>query len=522
MPPEGCADYAFLLHMLKSMDPDHGRAAIILPHGVLFRGGQEELIRKNLIKKGYIEGIIGLPSNLFYGTGIPACIIVLDKKDAPYRKNVFIIDASKNFVKDGNKNKLREQDIKKIIDTYTGRIEEEKYSKNVPMEDIEAEEYNLNIPRYVDASVEEMKPDLKAHLLGGIPAIDVNGFDNYWKVAPNLKNELFSNNSKKSYYNLNVDKDNISEIIKQSNEINDYFETVRTRIKSWEKDIEDKLLNLDNTIRVKELIETISDKLLETFNDDILINKYDAYEYLMKYYEETFKDDLYMVTDNGWIPSLTFAKDKKGNIKKNEFDSELLPKDIVINKYFKNENNEINELNNKLNNLISDFDSIVEENTGDEQLFNDYEQVNEKALKDLKKEVEDKDIELINNLLNNLSEQKELKKEIKDKQELLNDKVIKEYNSLTEEESKNIIVYYKWFESIENKFNTCMSNLINNLANGITNLDDEYESTLTDLNNEIEEKEKELSSLLKDLVGDDDDLKAFSEFINQLGGDANE
>ena len=140
----------------------------------------------------------------------------------------------------------------------------------------------------------------------------------------------------------------------------------------------------------------------------------------------------------------------------------------------------------------------------------------------LKKEVEYKYIELINNLLNNLSEQKELKKEIKDKQELLNDKVIKEYNSLTEEESKNIIVYDKWFESIENKFNTCMSNLINNLANGITNLDDEYESTLTDLNNEIEEKEKELSSLLKDLVGDDDDLKAFSEFINQLGGDANE
>ena len=229
-----------------------------------------------------------------------------------------------------------------------------------------------------------------------------------------------------------------------------------------------------------------------------------------------------MVTDNGWIPSLTFAKDKKGNIKKNEFDSELLPKDIVINKYFKNENDKINELNNKLNNLSSDFDSIVEENTGDEQLFNDDEKVNEKALRDLKKEIEDKDIELINNLLNNLSEQKELKKEIKDKQEAINEKVIKKYNSLTEEESKNIIVYDKWFESIKNKFNTCMSNLINNLAKGITNLDDEYESTFTDINNEIEEKEKELSSLLEDLVGDEDDLKAFSEFINQLGGDANE
>ena len=140
----------------------------------------------------------------------------------------------------------------------------------------------------------------------------------------------------------------------------------------------------------------------------------------------------------------------------------------------------------------------------------------------MKKEIEDKDIELINNLLNNLSEQKELKKEIKDKQEAINEKVIKKYNSLTEEESKNIIVYDKWFESIKNKFNTCMSNLINNLAKGITNLDDEYESTFTDINNEIEEKEKELSSLLEDLVGDEDDLKAFSEFINQLGGDANE
>ena len=160
---------------------------------------------------------------------------------------------------------------------------------------------------------------------------------------------------------------------------------------------------------------------------------------------------------------------------------------------------------------------------GDNELDDrNFEPFNLNALKDLKKEVEDKDIELINNLLNNLSEQKDLKKEIKEKQESLNDKVVKKYNSLTAEESKNIIIYDKWFESIENKFNTCMSNLINNLSNGITNLDDEYESTLTDLNNEIEEKEKELSSLLKDLVGDEDDLKAFSEFINQLGGDANE
>ena len=522
MPPEGCADYAFLLHMLKSMDPDHGRAAIILPHGVLFRGGQEELIRTNLIRKGYIEGIIGLPANLFYGTGIPACIIVLDKKDAPYRKNVFIIDASKGFVKDGNKNKLREQDIKKIIDTYVERIEEEKYSKNIPLDDIKNEDYNLNIPRYVDASAEEMRPDLKAHLLGGIPIRDVDEFNHFWKIAPNLKNTLFSNNAKKGYYNLNVEKDNIYEIIRESDEINIYFDTVKSKIKSWEKAIENRLLNLDNSIRVKELIDNISDKLLVIFNDDILINKYDAYEYLMKYYEQVFKDDLYMVTDNGWIPSLTFSKNKNGLIRKNEFDSELLPKEIVINKFFSDNNDEINKLINKLNSLILDFDSIVEENTGDEQLFKEDDRINEKYLKDLKKESDRSGVLIIDGLLSNLLKQKELKKEIKEKQEILNDKVINKYKSLSEEESKNIIVYDKWFKSIESKFDVCMNNLINTLTNNITKLNDEYELTLTDLNNEIEEKEKELSLLLKGLIGDEDDLKAFNEFIVQLGGDGYE
>lgn len=522
MPPEGCADYAFLLHMLKSMDPDHGRGAIILPHGVLFRGGQEEQIRKNLIKKGYIEGIIGLPSNLFYGTGIPACIIVLDKKDAPYRKNIFIIDASKGFVKEGNKNKLREQDIKKIIDTYNERIEEEKYSKNVLLEDIEKENYNLNIPRYIDSSIEETQPDLKAHLLGGIPIVDLNKFENYWKIAPNLKKVLFSNDSKKGYYNLNVDKDDLPTIIKESTEINSYFQTVKSKIKKWEKEIQSTLFNLNNSIRVKEIIENISNKLLITFNDDILINKYDAYEYLMRYYEETFKDDLYMIVDNGWIPSLTFVKTKNELLKKNDFDSELLPKDIIINKFYNDDQENIKKLNNKLDSLISDFESIVEENTGDEKLFRNDDKINEKFLKNLKKESLENEMVIIDNLLSNLSEQKELKIEIKEKQEILNNKIIDKYDSLTEKESKNIIIYDKWFTSIENKFDDCLNNLINNLINNIKKLDTEYETTLTDINNEIKKQEKELSLLLKELVGDEDDLKAFKEFIIQLGGGNNE
>lgn len=522
MPPEGCADYAFLLHMLKSMDPEHGRAAIILPHGVLFRGGQEEQIRKNLIKRGYIEGIIGLPSNLFYGTGIPACIIILDKKDAPYRKNVFIIDASKNFIKDGNKNKLREQDIKKIIDTYNGRLEEDKYSKNVLIEDIEKEDFNLNIPRYVDASEEEMKSDLKAHLLGGIPEENIEKFHDIWEIAPELKQKLFSNDSKKGYLVLNVDKDIITDVIKDSTEISAYFKSVDNKIEEWKNNISNKLLTLNNTVRVKELIDELSEELLKIFDKDKLINKYDAYEYLMKYYEEIFKDDLYMVTDTGWIPTLSFAKDKKGVIKKNEFDSELLPKSIVISKYFDAENKLIESKSGELNNLISEFDSTVEENTGDESLFNEDDKVNEKLLKDLKKEISDDDLGLVENLLINLNTQKDLKKEIKEMQESLNENVISKYKMLSEDECKNIIVYDKWFKSIKEKFDICMNNLINSLSNSIIKLDEEYKLTLSDINREIDTKEQELAILLKELVGDSDDMKAFDEFINQLGGDLNE
>lgn len=519
MPPDGCADYAFLLHMLKSMDPEHGRATIILPHGVLFRGGQEEQIRINLIKKGYIEGIIGLPSNLFYGTGIPACIIVLDKKDAQYRKNLFIIDASKDFIKDGNKNKLREQDIKKIIDTYNGRIEEVNYSKNVRIEDVELEGFNLNIPRYVDATKKEAQPDLKAHLLGGIPKQDLDCFEKFWEIAPNLKKELFSDDSKNGYCILNINKDDIIDKVKSSKELAEYSLSVNKKIELWEKEIENKLLVVNNTTRVKELIEDISEQLLSIFSNDILINKYDAYEYLMKYYEEIFKDDLYMITDTGWIPSLTFAKDKKGTIKKNEFDSELLPKYIIIYKFFEPENKVIIENNNNLDSLTSDFESLVDENTGDESLFKDDDKVNEKLLKDLKKDASDDELIIINNLLDILNNQKKLKKEIKEYQEDLNEKVINKYKTLNEKESQHIIVYDKWFKSLENKFANCLNSLTNTLGNNISKLEEEYESTLSDLNVEIGKKEKELSSLIKELVGDEDDIKALNRLFDDLNGD---
>lgn len=496
MPPENCADYAFLLHMLKSMDPTNGRGAIILPHGVLFRGGQEEVIRKNLLKSGLIEGIIGLPSNLFYGTGIPACIIILDKKDAINRKDIFMIDASKNFVKDGNKNKLREEDIKKITDTYLGRIEQEKYSKIITMEEIKKEEYNLNIPRYIDSSDEETMQDIRAHLLGGIPEADIEKLSKYWEVAPNLKNKLFKKNKKDGYLDLAIDKDTINEEIINSKEYIEYFEKLIEKVVKWEKDNKDKLYNVNNETRVKDLIEELSNSMLKIFKDDKLIDKYEAYEFLMEYYNNTLKDDLHLIIENGWIPKLVFGKDKNGRIKKNEFESDLLPKDIVIKEYFKEYANKLEGINNELNDLVQEFESNVEENTGDEAIFNDEDKVNEKLIKDKIKEESEENIFILKEMLDNLFKQKNVKKNIKVVQEELNDLIIRKYNSLNEITAKELIINKKWFKDLENRFANMYIDIIYDFCNQITTVVENYENTLDQLVKETSHYE---SLVLKDL-----------------------
>ncbi len=496
MPPENCADYAFLLHMLKSMDPTNGRGAIILPHGVLFRGGQEEVIRKNLIKSGLIEGIIGLPSNLFYGTGIPACIIVLDKKDAINRKDIFMIDASKNFVKDGNKNKLREEDIKKITDVYLERIEEEKYSKIVTIKEIEKEEYNLNIPKYIDSSDAEKTQDVIAHLLGGIPEEDIEKLSKYWNVAPNLKKQLFRKNEKDGYLDLSVKKDLINNKISESEELRKYSEKLKGKITIWQNESKEKLYNVNNETRIKELIEEISGSILHIFKDDQLIDKYEAYQFLMEYYNNTLKDDLHLIVENGWIPKLIYGHDKNGKIKTNEFESDLLPKDIVEKEYFKEYANKLEKLNNKLNDLIQEFESMVEEHTADEDLFNDADKVNEKVIKYKIKEESEENIVILKGMLDNLSKQKELKKKIKVIQEELNDVIIKKYDSLDTTTSKELIINKKWFKELENKFADMYENIIYDFSNQIIAEVENYESTLSQLVKETSDLE---SLVLKDL-----------------------
>ena len=495
-PPDNCGDYAFLLHMLKSMDPVNGRGAIILPHGVLFRGGQEELIRKNLLKSGYIEGIIGLPANLFYGTGIPACIIILDKKDAKDRNNIFMIDASKSFIKDGNKNKLREEDIKKITDTYLNRIKIEHYSKYVSIKDIENEEYNLNIPRYIDSFDNEIIQDIRAHLLGGIPKVDIDRLSKYWNIAPKLRNKLFSNNKKDGYLDLMVNKNDINEEITNSEEFINYFVNLKKKINTWEQENKEILYSINVNSNVKQMIDGLSDNILNTFDNDELIDKYEAYEYLMEYFNDTLKDDFYLIIENGWVPKIVFAQDKNGKIKKNEFDSDLLPKEIVIDEFFKNENDKIESLNLYLNNLSQEFDSLVEDNTGDEEIFAYDEKINEKIIKERIKEETEENILILNKLLDNLSSQKELKKNIKIQQEALNNLIINKYNLLDDDTSKDLIITKKWFKSVEQKFDDKYEDLIYDLSYEIMNECKNYEETLSQLSKRTSNLE---SLVLKDL-----------------------
>ena len=467
--------------MLKSMNPINGRGAIILPHGVLFRGGQEEIIRTNLLKAGLIEGIIGLPSNLFYGTGIPACIIILDKKDAANRKDIFMIDASKFFVKDGNKNKLREEDIKKITDTYLQRVEEEKYSRIVTMAEIKKEGYNLNIPRYIDSSDEQIQQDIRAHLMGGIPESDIEMLSKYWKVAPTLKSVLFKKSKNEGYLDLAISKDLINEEISNSKEFITYFEQLIEKVVKWEKENENILYSVNSNTRVKNLIEELSEKILKVFENDKLINKYDAYEFLMEYYNDTLKDDLHLIIENGWIPKLVYEKDKKGNIKKNVFDSDLLPKDIVIKEYYKEYDKKLEKLNNELINLQQEFENIIEENTGEDEIFDDEEKINEKIIKNKIKEETEEKIAILNILLNNLFKQKELKRDIKGIQEELNELIIKKYDSFNEKISKNLVIYKKWFKDLENRFADAYIEIMYNLSNKILNEVNNYENTLNGL-----------------------------------------
>ncbi|WP_235185956.1 type I restriction-modification system subunit M [Methylomarinum vadi] len=323
-PPEKQGDYAYLLHIVRSLKST-GKGACILPHGVLFRGNAEADIRRNLVRKGYIKGIIGLPANLFYGTGIPACIIVIDKEEAQARKGIFMIDASAGYMKDGNKNRLRSMDIHKIVDAFTKQLEIPKYSRLVGFDEIERNEFNLNLPRYIDNSEAEDLQDIAGHLQGGIPAADIDALQRYWSVCPNLKSALFKPN-RPGYLDLAVDKAAIKTAIYQHDEFSAFIAGMNAHFDVWCKRSEEKLKDLQAGCHPKDLIAELSEDLLAHYAGQPLIDKYDVYQHLMNYWAETMQDDCYLIAADGWKAETyrIIETDKKGKEKDKGWACDLL------------------------------------------------------------------------------------------------------------------------------------------------------------------------------------------------------
>ena len=345
IPPGKQGDYAYLLHILRSLKST-GKGACILPHGVLFRGHAEADIRKNLIRRGVIKGIIGLPPNLFYGTGIPACIVVLDKEGANARKGIFMIDASKGFIKDGNKNRLREQDIHKIVDTFTRQAELPRYSRLVPVAEIAdpKNDYNLNLPRYIDSTEPEDLQDIDGHLRGGIPDRDLDALDRYWQVIPGVRAVLFKP-LRPGFSKLSTRHLQVKDTIFSHPEFTAFNDSVIKLFAKWKKASTPLLKGFAEGGHPKALIETIAEDLLATFKSAPLLDAYDVYQHLMDYWAETMQDDCYLIADDGWKAAaepelIVNDKSKKTKAKpdlvvgKKKYVTELIPPALLIARYF--------------------------------------------------------------------------------------------------------------------------------------------------------------------------------------------
>jgi len=366
IPPAKNGDYAFLLHVLKSLKQT-GKWAIILPHGVLFRGGAEGIIRMNLIKRWYIKGIIWLPANLFYGTGIPACIIMLDKENAVNRKGIFMVDASKGYIKDGNKNRLREQDIHQIVDVFVKQKEFPKFSRMVSFDEIKENEYNLNIPRYIDIQEEEDVQDINAHLHGGIPNTDIEKFKWYWDSFPSLQKEIFKTIDA-DYSSFVIDQDKIQDTILHNKTFEDYAKTVSVVTNTWKEKNIKQLMAIGPDTHAKLLINDIGESLLSEFFSIPLIDGYDMYQHLMNYRWEVMQDDVYLIIENWWKAETyrIIEKDKKEKEKDKGWTCDLVPKELVIDNYFANDKKSIQDLEAQRDELVRQIEEMEEEHGGEE------------------------------------------------------------------------------------------------------------------------------------------------------------
>ncbi|WQR66090.1 type I restriction-modification system subunit M [Helicobacter pylori] len=511
-PPEKNGDFAFLLHIIKSLK-NTGKGAVILPHGVLFRGNAEGVIRKNLLLKGYIKGVIGLAPNLFYGTSIPACVIVLDKENAHARKGVFMIDASKDFKKDGNKNRLREQDVQKMIDTFKAKKEIPYYSKMVSLEEISLNDYNLNIPRYI-AAKQELEKDLFALINSPsyLPKNEIKAYAPYFQVFKELKNTLFKKSDKEGYYALKTECENIKELITQSLEYQTFHASVLSAFDRLE--LFTTFNDLEPGFNPKTLIESVCSKVLKEFEKVGILDKYGVYQLFKDYYNEVLQDDWFLISFNGFesakeLRKLNPLKDKnkKANyleepdfvIQKTYYKSDLIPKNLIKQRFFEKETKELEALENALNEKEALLDEFIEEHSNEEGLF-DGLKINESVLKkELKNATDLEDKQILKTALERLEAKNKALKMKNKAHEELELKAFHQYKNLEINEIKDLIIKDKWLNSLKNALENKIQKRINAFISALNGIISSYSNSLLELDKEVKESESKVLEHLKDL-----------------------
>lgn len=513
VPPKKKGDYAYLLHIIRSMKST-GKGACILPLGALSRGGAEAVIRQKLVRSGYLKGIIGLPANLFYGTGIPACILVLDKENATTRKGIFMIDASKRFIKDGPKNRLREQDIHRIVDTFNKQAEVQRYSRLVSVDEIanSKNDYNLNLPGYIDSTEPEDLQDIDGHVRGGIPNYDIDALDRYWQVIPSVRAALFKPFGRPGYCTLQLPIDEVNTAIFGHAEFTSFNNSLTNLFSKWKQANTPRLKGFDIDGHPKALIATISEDLLATFRAAPLLDAYDVYQHLMDYWAETMQDDCYLIGADGWKVGaqpreivkvknkdnkLVWAEEHAYYKGKRRFKSDLIPAQVLIARYFVGERETIESIESELAAIEQQLEEQKEEQGGEEGLLaeviegeGDKRKIAAKALNARLKEIgQDPEFvderEALEDYAALLDKQAYAKARLKIEREDLDEKLDAKYPKLTEDEIKTLVVGDKWLAALTATVQGELDRVSQTLTGRIRQLAERYATPLPQITNEV-------------------------------------
>lgn len=520
--PKGKADYAFLLHELYHIKPD-GIMNIVLPHGVLFRGGEEGEIRKNLIEKNKIDAIIGLPANIFYGTGIPTIVMILKQKRA--NTDVLIIDASKGFIKEGKNNKLRASDIKKIVDVVTRRECVEKFSRVVSRDEIRKNDYNLNIPRYVDSSEKAESWDIYASMFGGLPISEINELKDYWEAFPTLKTDLLEKTA--GEYSRIVVTD-IKKAVKEHECVKAFEQNFKNAFGSFDDYLYDELITKMDTLGLSKTEEILSSDIFARLKDIPLVDKYEAYQLLDDDWAK-IAIDLEILRTEGFeatkVVDPNMVIKKKGNSEQEiqeGWKGRIIPFDLVQNTLLLDEKQEIQKKENRLSEITSEYETLLDMFTEEEK---EYDFVNEdsfvfaevkKALKN--KDIEEETKEKLKSVEALNTEERALKSEVKKESALLEEKTKEVIESLSDEQARQLLKE-KWINPLIRNLTQLPDRIVSELVAKLKALAKKYETTFADVESQIEETEKELSLMIDDLEADEFDMLGLQEFKKLLGGE---